>query len=144
MCGGGIGGTRRGQCLNARHHLSSPLSFIDLTLQGQITEGRVNSNLFYLYDYFSSALSSWELQALYIHTHTTGYATWVTLESRLHNSGENQSFPVSFSWASFSSHYFILHFFSARFLSFIDLNRPSEFPIIKFIKICSILMVEEG
>jgi hypothetical protein len=33
--------------------------------------------------------------------------------------------------------------FSARFLSSLDLNPPSELPIIKLIKICSILMVEE-
>jgi hypothetical protein len=33
-------------------------------------------------------------------THITGYATWVTLESRIHNFGADQSFPVSFSLAS--------------------------------------------
>jgi hypothetical protein len=42
---------------------------------------------------------------------------------------------------------FILHsyctLFSARFLSSVDLNPPSELPVIKLIKICSILMVEE-
>ena len=38
---------------------------------------------------------------------------------------------------------FIFHIFSARFLSSLDLNPPSELPIIKLIKICSILMVEE-
>jgi hypothetical protein len=81
-------------------------------------------------------------------TFTTGYASWVTLESRLHNTrAHDQSLPVSFSRASISSYFycsFILHiFFSARFLSSLDLNPPSDFPIIKLIKICSILMVEE-
>jgi hypothetical protein len=38
---------------------------------------------------------------------------------------------------------FIFHTFSARSLSSLDLNPPSELPIIKLIKICSILMVEE-
>jgi hypothetical protein len=37
----------------------------------------------------------------------------------------------------------IFHIFPARFLSSLDLNPPSELPIIKLIKICSILMVEE-
>jgi hypothetical protein len=43
-------------------------------------------------------------------THITGCATWVTLESRLHNSGAHDL---------------------ARFLSSLDLNPPSELPIIK-------------
>jgi hypothetical protein len=39
---------------------------------------------------------------------------------------------------------FIFHIFSARFLSSLDVNPPSELPIIKLIiKICLILMVEE-
>jgi hypothetical protein len=38
----------------------------------------------------------WALTVLYIHTPTTGYATWVTLESRLHKSGADRSFSVSF------------------------------------------------
>jgi hypothetical protein len=38
---------------------------------------------------------------------------------------------------------FIFHIFSARFLSSLDLNPPSELPIIKLIKTFSILMVEE-
>jgi hypothetical protein len=33
--------------------------------------------------------------------------------------------------------------FSARYLSSPDLNPPSQLPIIKIIKVCSILMVEE-
>jgi hypothetical protein len=81
-----------------------------------------------------------------MHTHTTGYATWVTLDSQLHNSVADQKFPVSFSRASFSNNLFfihILHIFSARFLSSLDLNPPSELPIIKLIKTFSILMVEE-
>jgi hypothetical protein len=81
-----------------------------------------------------------------MHTHTTGYATWVTLESRLHNSGAGQSFPVSFNRASFSNHLFFIdisHIFSARVLSSLVLNPPSELPIIKLIKTFSILMVEE-
>ena len=49
----------------------------------------------------------WALSAL--HSHTTGCATWVTLESRLHNSSADQSFPVSFSRASFSNHLFFIH-----------------------------------
>jgi hypothetical protein len=42
---------------------------------------------------------------------------------------------------------FIVHsyfqIFSARFLSSLNLNPPSELPVIKLIKICSILVVEE-
>jgi hypothetical protein len=72
-------------------------------------------------------------------THTFGCATWVTLESRIHNSGaHDQSSLVSFSRASFSSRFFLhsyFTFFSARFLSSLDLNSPSELPIIKLIKI---------
>jgi hypothetical protein len=56
----------------------------------------------------------WALSALL--SHTTGYATWVTLESRLHNIGaHDQSLPVSFSRASFSSH-FIVHSYFKFFL----------------------------
>jgi hypothetical protein len=49
-------------------------------------------------------------------THTTGCATWVTLESRLHNSGaHDQSLPVSFSRAPFSSlFFFFLHSFFTK------------------------------
>jgi hypothetical protein len=52
---------------------------------------------------------------------------------------------VSFSWASFSNHVFFIHIshFSACFLPSLDLNPPSELPIIKLIKTFSILMVEE-
>jgi hypothetical protein len=38
---------------------------------------------------------------------------------------------------------FIFHFFSARWLLSLDLNPPSELPIIKLIKIFAILMEEE-
>jgi hypothetical protein len=73
---------------------------------------------------------------LYIHTHTTSYATWVTLESQLHNSGAVQSFPVSFSRASFSNHLFFIHishiFCRLSFISqSLNLNPASELPIIK-------------
>jgi hypothetical protein len=59
-------------------------------------------------------------------THTTGYATWVTIVSRLHNSGADQSSPVSFSGASFSEHLFFIHihFFFCQ-LSFISQSKSS-------------------
>jgi hypothetical protein len=82
---------------------------------------------------------------LYIHTHTTGYATWVTLESRRHNSGADQSFPISLSCASFSSYFFFIHIslFSARCLSSPDLNPPSELQLSSVARFFSILIVEE-
>jgi hypothetical protein len=76
-----------------------------MVVVGTFVRASAVANIFYLFEYFYIALSSCEFLALYIHTHTTGYATWVTLESRLHDSGADQSFPVSFSRALFSSHF---------------------------------------
>jgi hypothetical protein len=80
---------------------------------------------------------------IFIHIYNTGYATWVTLESRQHNSGVDQSFPV-FVQSGFILQSFFLHsyfnFISACFLTSLDLNPPSELPLLK---IFSILMVEE-
>jgi hypothetical protein len=67
---------------------------------------------FFKFENFYSTLSPCEL---YMHTHTIGYATWVTLESRLHNSGADQSFPVSFNRASFSNRLFFIHIFYPAF-----------------------------
>jgi hypothetical protein len=57
---------------------------------------------------------------LYIHMYKIGYITRVTLESRQHNSGIDQSFPVfirsGFVLQSFFSS-FTFHIFSAQFLS---------------------------
>jgi hypothetical protein len=61
----------------------------------------------------------------YIHTHTTGYATWVTLESLLHNSDADQSFPVSFSRASFSIYSSLIFHMFFCLLSFISRSKSS-------------------
>jgi hypothetical protein len=59
-------------------------------------------------------------------THITGYATGVTLESRLHKSGADQSFSVSFSRASFFSHFFLHSYFTVFCpLSFISRSKSS-------------------
>jgi hypothetical protein len=65
----------------------------------------------------------WALSDLHSHSH---YATWETLESQWHNSDANQSFPVKFSQASFSNHFFFIHislFFCL--LSFISWSKSS-------------------
>jgi hypothetical protein len=68
----------------------------------------------------------WALSA-YMHTHTTGYATWVTLESRLHNSGADQSFSSviqsGFILQSFILHSYFTHIFCL--LSFISRSKSS-------------------
>jgi hypothetical protein len=59
------------------------------------------------------------LSALHSHTH----ATWVKLESRLHNSGaHDQSLPVSFSRASFSNHFFLHSYFTFFLPTFFHLS----------------------
>jgi hypothetical protein len=48
------------------------------------------------------------LWALSAHSHTTGYATWVTLESRLHNDDDNDSETTQWFEKDHSRHGIVL------------------------------------
>jgi hypothetical protein len=79
-------------------------------------------------------------------THTTGYATWVNTRV-MATQFWCRSVIFSVIQSGFILQSFILHSYFTFFclLSFISQSKipPSELPIIKLIKICSILMVEE-
>jgi hypothetical protein len=77
-------------------------------------------------------------KALYIHFYKIGYVTW-SHDSTILASISHLQF--SFSRASFSNHFlFFIHslHFSARFLSSVNPNHPSELPMTSQIKTFSI------
>jgi hypothetical protein len=86
----------------------------------------LDTNIYlFIYFYFGYLYSAYPRVSSkrFTFTHTTGCATWVTLESRLHNSGaHDQSLPVSFSRASFSSHIFLHSYFTYFLPAFFHLS----------------------